>query len=64
MWRVLTGVCVVFVVLFGAWGIWLLASEDPDGGAHAAGWFMVALAATNVFVLSATLLLRRRSTRS
>ena len=68
MWRVLTGVCVAFVVLFGAWGTWLVASEDPDGGARLAGWFMVAfmvaLAAANVIVLSATLVLRRSSTRS
>jgi len=49
MWRVLTGVCVAFVALFGAWepGLW---RARTDGGARVAGGFMVALAAANVIV--------------
>jgi len=27
------------------WGAWLLLSDDPDGGRHAGGWFMIVVAA-------------------
>lgn len=43
-WRIVIGFCVFSVVVFAAWGTWLLTTDDPDGGAHAGGYFMLALA--------------------
>jgi hypothetical protein len=33
-----------FAVLFGAWGLWLLLTDDPDGGRHPFGALMVGIA--------------------
>ena len=43
----------------GFWGTWLLTTDDPDGGAHAGGYFMLALAAVGALVLGGAALLRK-----
>ena len=39
--RLLTGITAGLALLFAAWGSLLLLRDDPDGGAHAGGWFML-----------------------
>jgi len=53
------GFCVFSIVVFAAWGTWLLTTDDPDGGAHAGGYFMLALAAVGALVLGGAALLRK-----
>ena len=59
LWRFVIGFCVFSVVAFAAWGTWLLTTDDPDGGAHAGGYFMLALAAVGALVLGGAALLRK-----
>ena len=58
-WRFVIGFCVFSVVVFAAWGTWLLTTDDPDGGAHAGGYFMLALAAVGALALGGAALLRK-----
>jgi hypothetical protein len=48
-------------VLLGAWALWLLLTEDPDGGRHPVGGIMLAVAV--LLALLAAALLKRRSVR-
>jgi hypothetical protein len=55
---------LVFLALDGlllAWGIWLLATSDPDGGRHPAG--VVMIAAAIVLAVAALSAVHRRSSR-
>jgi hypothetical protein len=48
-------------VLLGAWALWLLLTEDPDGGRHPVGGIMLTVAV--LLALVAAALLKRRSVR-
>ena len=60
MTRLSQAVSVSLVLLFAIWGTWLLLGDDPDGGAHAGGWFMLGVAV--VLAVPAAMLWRRNHT--
>jgi hypothetical protein len=57
--RLFQTITLGLALFFAAWGSWLLLSDDPDGGAHAGGWFMLGVAV--VLALPTALLLRRQA---
>jgi hypothetical protein len=57
---VVTTVYVAIVALLTVWGVWLLATDDPDGGRHPAGAAMVTVAVVAAALRVVTL---RRSQR-
>ena len=60
MTRVSHSVTVGVALLFAMWGAWLLLGDDPEGGRHPAGWFMLGVAV--VLAVPAIMLWRRNRT--
>jgi uncharacterized membrane protein len=42
--RIAAAVCLPLAALLLAWGVWLLATDDPDGGRHPVGAVLLGLA--------------------
>jgi len=47
-------------LLFAGWGSFLLLRDDPDGGAHAGGWFMLGCAVALAIPLAISYSLRSK----
>jgi hypothetical protein len=58
--RAVIALTLLLLALFAAWGTWLLATDDSDGGRHPVGWFLVAVAAAGFVVVAIGTRFRRR----
>jgi hypothetical protein len=51
-------ICFALITLLSVWGVWLLATDDPDGGRHPAGAVML----VSALLLAAAALVAARRT--